>query len=119
MMGQQYEELVRLFKALAHPARLRILDALRWDEACVCHLEALLGKPQAYVSQQLAVLRTAGLVRDRKEGQRVYYAISDRRLLPVLDAFLGPAKPATPLEGCRCPECRIHTTAQAAVFTFT
>jgi DNA-binding transcriptional ArsR family regulator len=88
MNGQRYDEVADLFKALAHPARLRILISLRYGEECVCHLETLLDKPQAYVSQQLAMLRAAGLVRDRKDGQRVYYAIADYRLLPLLDRFL-------------------------------
>ena len=104
---------------MAHPSRLRILAALRYGEECVCHLEALLRKPQAYVSQQLSVLRDAGLVRDRKDGQRVYYAITDERVLPVLDAFLAEmpsqtqgqrAFPLTPerLADCRCPKCAVE-----------
>jgi DNA-binding transcriptional ArsR family regulator len=55
-----------LFRALMHPARLAILDLLRAGEACVCHLEAHLGYRQAYLSQQLAILRTAGLIRDSR-----------------------------------------------------
>ncbi|NOZ27492.1 MAG: winged helix-turn-helix transcriptional regulator [Chloroflexi bacterium] len=107
MVSPRYEKAARLFRALAHPARLRILDALRYGEECVCHLEALLGKPQAYVSQQLAVLREAGLVRDRKDGQRVYYAICDERMLSLLEEFLGPRTSPTRLDHCRCPKCQV------------
>ena len=64
-----YETLSSRLKLLAHPERLRILDVLRRDAECVCHLEALLGKPQPYVSQQLRFLRQAGLIVDEKEGQ--------------------------------------------------
>ena len=121
MNGQRYDEATELFKALAHPTRLRILAALRYGEECVCHLEALLDKPQAYVSQQLAMLRAAGLVRDRKDGQRVYYAIADDRLLPILDQFLGEASlPSAKLTfasvperlpHCHCPKCEIPVPA--------
>ena len=114
---RNYGETARCFRVMAHPARLRMLAALRYGEECVCHLEALLRKPQAYVSQQLSVLRDAGLVHDRKDGQRVYYAITDERVLPVLDAFLvevppqghGPIRPVRErVEGCRCPKCAIE-----------
>ncbi len=111
MLDRHYEGTARFFKALAHPARLQILDTLRKGDVCVCHLEALLGKPQAYISQQLALLRKAGLVRDRKDGQRVYYAIADERLLPLLNEFLGPAGAVARLDSCRCPECRSRMVA--------
>jgi ArsR family transcriptional regulator len=62
----------KLFRVLAHPVRLQILTILAKHEACVCHLEALLGRPQPYVSQQLATLREAGLVQDRREGTLIY-----------------------------------------------
>jgi ArsR family transcriptional regulator len=111
VLDRHYEGTARFFKALAHPARLQILDTLRKGDVCVCHLEALLGKSQAYISQQLALLREAGLVRDRREGQRVYYAIADQRLLDLLNEFLGPAGPAARLDYCRCPRCQIPITA--------
>ena len=106
-----YEQAAQFFKALGHPARLRILVELRHGEACVCHLEALLRKPQAYVSQQLAVLRSIGLVRDRREGQRVYYAIADPRIIPLLDEFVGRTEAPQRLSHCRCPACRIDLAA--------
>lgn len=64
-----YEGLSTRLKLLAHPERLRILDAVRRDSECVCHLEALLGKPQPYVSQQLRLLRDAGVIIDEKQGR--------------------------------------------------
>jgi ArsR family transcriptional regulator len=96
---------VELFQILSHPARLRILDELRRDEACVCHLQAVLGRPQAYVSQQLRVLREAGGVADRKDGQLVYYRLSDPRIAQLLDTVLGPAGDRTHLPDCPCPRC--------------
>ena len=85
-----YELLADRLKLLAHPERLRILDAIRRDAECVCHLEALLGKPQPYVSQQLRLLRDAGLIEDRKQGQNVYYWLKDEEVRAWLDAVLGP-----------------------------
>ncbi len=99
----------QLLKALAHPARLRILNALRHDEECVCHLTALLKQRQAYVSQHLMFLREAGLIEDRKEGLRVYYHIKDPRLFEVLDLLNAMAGviPSEPEQAaaCACPRC--------------
>ena len=75
MDGHTYT--AKMLKALAHPVRLRILEALSTDvQACVCHLESLLQLRQAYISQQLATLREAGLVQDRREGLNVYYSLT-------------------------------------------
>jgi ArsR family transcriptional regulator len=60
-----YEYQAALLKALAHPVRLQILDILRDGEQCVCHIEAVLGLRQAYILQQLMLLRKAGLLADR------------------------------------------------------
>lgn len=114
-----YESASRLFKVLMHPARLAILDELREGEACVSHLEAALGQRQAYVSQQLAVLRSAGVVRDRREGWNIYYHVADERVFAVLDAAQGcPEPPARirhglPLAGCQCPRCRAAAAERA------
>ena len=64
MEAARYDELSARLKLLAHPERLRILDAVRRGRECVCHLEVLLGKPQPYVSQQLRLLRDAGIIAD-------------------------------------------------------
>ena len=110
-----YAQLAEIAKALAHPVRLQILDVLRGDEACVCHLEAVLGQRQAYISQQLARLREAGLVVDRRDGLNVFYALADESVATLLDAMhaatasvsgealrLPPyAAPAS----CTCPKC--------------
>ncbi|MBI9049856.1 MAG: winged helix-turn-helix transcriptional regulator [Anaerolineaceae bacterium] len=101
----------QLFKVLSHPARLAILDELRQDEACVCHLEAKLGVRQAYLSQQLSVLRDAGLIVDRKDGWNVYYRTADAALYQVLDAartFLNIPELQINIEqvsACPCPKC--------------
>lgn len=100
----------RLFKALMHPVRLQILDLLRGGEECVCHLEAHLDQRQAYVSQQLAVLRKAGLVAIRRDGPNIFYRIDRPEVLTLLDtarAMVGDERaPATrPATSCPCPRC--------------
>jgi ArsR family transcriptional regulator, arsenate/arsenite/antimonite-responsive transcriptional repressor len=72
----------RLFKALGDETRLRIVALLSHGELCVCHLEAALELTQSNTSRQLGVLRNAGVVEPRREGNWVYY-----RLAPQLDAL--------------------------------
>ena len=77
--------LAELFAALSEPTRLRLLDALsRTDELCVCDLCALLNLRQSNVSHQLRLLRELRLVKNRRAGRLVFYALDDdhvRRLL--------------------------------------
>ncbi|MCU0522910.1 MAG: metalloregulator ArsR/SmtB family transcription factor [Anaerolineae bacterium] len=79
------EELTQLFKALAHPERLSILLLLEGKELCVCEIEEALDLRQAYVSQQLTVLREAGLVCYRKDGWNVRYRISRPEVYTLLE----------------------------------
>lgn len=100
-----YQETARLFHILSHPARLQILDILRKGEECVCHIQSLLGKRQAYVSQQLMVLRDAGLVADRKDGLNVFYRLAEPAVTDVLTVILGPIEERTCCEETACPRC--------------
>jgi DNA-binding transcriptional ArsR family regulator len=77
-----------LFKALAHPARIRALEVLTDGERSVGELLPLVGIEASHLSQQLAVLRRVGLVTSRKEGSSVIYAIKD----PVTVDLLRVAK---------------------------
>ena len=72
---QHYEARARVAKALAHPSRLLILDALAEGEKCVCVLTELVGADQSTVSKHLAVLKQAGLIEDRKEGVMTFYRV--------------------------------------------
>ena len=81
----RFEAEARLLALLAHPIRLQIVELLRHGEVCVCDMQAVLGQRQAYVSQHLMALREAGIVTCRKDGLRVYYHLSDPRILRVLD----------------------------------
>jgi DNA-binding transcriptional ArsR family regulator len=67
----------RFFRALAHPARVRILETLVKGDRSVQELQATLGLAQPVVSQQLAVLRHQGIVTSQKRGLSVRYSISD------------------------------------------
>jgi ArsR family transcriptional regulator, arsenate/arsenite/antimonite-responsive transcriptional repressor len=62
-------------KALAHPARLRILALLRGGELCVCQMTEVIGLAPSTVSEHLTLLRRAGAVVERKEGKWVFYAL--------------------------------------------
>lgn len=79
------KELAPLFKALAHPKRMAILQVLREGEHCVCEIEEALDLRQAYVSQQLTVLREAGLVCYRKDGWNVHYRIARPEVYTLLE----------------------------------
>jgi DNA-binding transcriptional ArsR family regulator len=79
------ESQARFFKALTHPVRLAILQILRHGEQCVCHIEAQLNCRQAYISQQLAVLREAGLLQVRREGWNVYYQVVQPEVYALID----------------------------------
>ncbi|RLC85130.1 MAG: ArsR family transcriptional regulator [Chloroflexi bacterium] len=106
MKRDSYRYAARLFRLLSHPARLRILDELRRGEACVCHLQAVLGRPQVYVSQQLRVLREAGVIESYKDGLFVYYRLADSRVERLLGEMLGSVTEAERLSHCTCPFCR-------------
>jgi ArsR family transcriptional regulator len=74
------------FKALAHPLRISILDALRTGELTVNEIGQRFSVEPANASQQLAVLRNKGIVAARKEGSNVYYSVSDPAIFKLLDA---------------------------------
>jgi DNA-binding transcriptional ArsR family regulator len=113
-----YQKQAQLFRALSHPVRLRILDILARQEACVCHLTAVLGQRQPYVSQQLATLRDAGLVTDRRDGTLIYYRLADEHLAELLEEgkvvvqdlaegkLAFPPVPQEALARCPCPRCQ-------------
>ncbi len=115
-----YDDSARLFKALMHPARLEILEILRDGEHCVCHIEAALGQRQAYISQQLSVLREAGIVQDRRDGWNVHYRVTKPQVFALLDvanAMVGGAQPSArrtrAMPNCSCPQCSSVETVAA------
>lgn len=75
----------KIFKALGHPSRLLMVDALRSGEKCVCDLQALVGADISTVSRHLGVLREAGIVDSDKRGTSMYY----RLIMPCVDTFMA------------------------------
>jgi ArsR family transcriptional regulator len=73
------------FKALGHPVRIVILEALRNGERNVTELQEILNLEQSNVSRQLAILRARGIVEDRKEGTTVFYRVRDPLVVHLLD----------------------------------
>jgi len=74
-----------VFKVLANQKRLEIIQLLSGRELSVSQMVEMLGLPQANLSQHLALLRQAKVVTSRRDGQTVYYQLSDRRMSDALD----------------------------------
>lgn len=79
-----FGEQAKIFKALGHPSRLLMVDALRAGEKCVCELKELVGDDMSTISRHLAVLREAGVVASEKRGTSIYYRLK----LGCLENFL-------------------------------
>lgn len=118
MKKHNYEQQVAdVLKALAAPFRIKLLYALGEGEACVCHLESVLKKRQAYISQHLMVLRDVGILETRREGKYIFYRISSKELFQLLasSARMGGVEhknlPTISSEdiksNCVCPKCNV------------
>lgn len=86
------KDLLKIFKALADPMRLRIIALLLKHELCVCELMFILKMEQSRISHQLRILRDADLVEDRRDGRWIIYQIPGRsrqRLELFLEKFLN------------------------------
>ena len=77
----------KLFKALADPYRLQIVELLRGGEKCVCEIFPHFGIVQPLASRHLKILKDCGLVKDRKDGNRRFYAITEPEIFEVIDAI--------------------------------
>jgi len=80
-------EAAEMVRVLGHPVRLRIVELLEPGEQTVTQLRESLAVPQALVSQQLARMRAAGIVAGRRAGSNVWYAITDERVVRMLDCL--------------------------------
>jgi DNA-binding transcriptional ArsR family regulator len=76
-------DLAETFRTLGDPTRVRILDALSHAELCVCDLAALVRMSESAVSHQLRLLRNLRLVKPRREGRMVFYALDDRHIISL------------------------------------
>ncbi len=88
-MGRWTEEQIKarasVLKAMAHPARLRVLEALAERDHCVCEMQELVGSDVSTVSKHLSVLKNAGLIADERRGTWVYYRLLVPCILRSLD----------------------------------
>jgi ArsR family transcriptional regulator, lead/cadmium/zinc/bismuth-responsive transcriptional repressor len=82
------EEAARLMGVISDPTRLKIMDALRLGELCVCDLAAVLGMSVSAVSHQLRLLRASRLVRGRRDGKIIFYTIHDAHVEKLMDMAL-------------------------------
>ena len=82
-----YEWKARVVKALAHPSRLAMIDALANGEKCVCELQEIVGSDITTVSKHLSLMKKAGLVEDRKDGLWVYYRLKVPCILRFFDCI--------------------------------
>lgn len=84
----QLERLAALYKAMGDPNRLRMLLALRGGEMCVCDLAALTGITDSAVSHALRRLKDLALVKNRRDGQILYYSLDDYHVAELLASSL-------------------------------
>jgi DNA-binding transcriptional ArsR family regulator len=97
---QKLAATAQIFKALAHPARLQVVEELARGERCVCELQAVVGSDMSTVSRHLAVLRNTGVVSDEKRGNQVFYSLKIPCIMDMfscIDSVLNERRRQTPL----------------------
>ena len=114
-ISQLSQQVARPIEAIATSQRIAILLAIGHGEACVCHLESVLGWRQAYISQHLMALRKADILEDRREGRYVYYRLKNASYLDLITAsaeVCGLSREtvfqlinAHTHPACECPHC--------------
>lgn len=77
-------EETEIFKALADKTRLKILECIKGKERCICEVVPYTGKSQPNVSQHLKVLRNAGLIKERINGNRRMISVANRDVFKLL-----------------------------------
>jgi ArsR family transcriptional regulator len=88
MAGRDATTLADTFKLLGDVTRVRILDALSKDELCVCDIATLLNLTESAVSHQLRLLRSMRLVRSRRAGRMIFYALDDQHIVRLFNEGL-------------------------------
>jgi len=83
-MGINYEKVSEALKALAHPARLKIVAGLLKNECNVAQIQKVLRLPQSTISQHLRVLKNADIIKGRKEGAKTCYRVIDVRVRKIV-----------------------------------
>ncbi len=91
-LKKSYAAQAAVIKAMAHPTRLLILNSLKKSELCVCELRDLVGDDLSTVSRHLLVLKNAGLVAARREGNWLYYRLTCPCVLEFTGCIAGLAR---------------------------
>ena len=76
---------VDVFKALADPTRLKIIECVENGEKCICEIIPYTGKSQPNVSQHLKVMKHAGIIDERKDGTKIMIKVSNREIFNIID----------------------------------
>lgn len=112
------DQIANLLKALGQSVRIQIVLIIGEQEACVCHLEAILGVRQARISQHLMALRNAGIVTTRRDGRHIYYQLENPKILDLIyqsaeilqvDIEVLKTLPDRTDLNCVCPRCAKQT----------
>ncbi|MBR6479348.1 MAG: helix-turn-helix transcriptional regulator [Clostridia bacterium] len=86
--AEEYLELAELFKLFGDGTRIRILSALRSGEKCVCDIADELDMNKSAISHQLKSLKMANMVKSRRDGQNIYYSLSDAHVQSIINIGL-------------------------------
>jgi DNA-binding transcriptional ArsR family regulator len=84
-MAINYEKVSETLKAMAHPARLKMVVGLLKDECNVAQIQKVLGLPQSTISQHLKILKSAGIIKGRREGTKTCYRVIDVRVRKIVE----------------------------------
>jgi ArsR family transcriptional regulator len=113
-ISTEVDHLADTIKLIGQPVRIQILLILAIDSACVCHIEAVTGIRQAAISQQLTVLRKAGLVQATRGGRNIFYSLTHPEIIQSINKVasvlkISPESLAVfsnkPFPNCPCPRC--------------
>lgn len=107
-------DLADVLRLIGQPVRIQILLILAIDLACVCHIEAVTGIRQAAISQQLTILRKAGLVQATRGGRNIFYSLTNPDIIQSINNVAAVIKipqkslaafSNNPFPNCQCPRC--------------
>ena len=87
-LEEELQDLADFFKVFGDVTRLKILNVLLCSEMCVYDIATLLGISQSAISHQLRVLKQMGLVKNRREGKTIFYALADAHIITILSQGL-------------------------------
>ena len=88
-MKANYEKVSQTLKALAHPARFKIVSGLIKNECNVAQIQKVLRLPQSTISQHLRILKDAGIIKGRREGTKTCYSVIDARVRKIVEIYKG------------------------------